>query len=123
MVFTLAVPNEYGWVVLGAGIGSMVCNIVLGGPVMKGRKELDVPLPNLYATPGVHKHAEEFNRIQRSHQNFMESLDSYIAMTLLGGLKYPVACAVGSEYSSYCIVQYYTKDILYTNSIHTYKHI
>ncbi len=97
MVYTLEVPNEYGWVVLGAGVGSIVCNIVLSGPVMKGRKEFNVPYPNLYATPGVHKHADEFNRIQRSHQNYMEMLDSYIAMTLLGGLKYPLACAAGSE--------------------------
>ena len=97
MVFTLTVPKEYGWVVLGAGIGSAVCNIVLSGAVMKGRKELDVPLPNLYATPGFHKKADDFNRIQRSHQNYMEMLDSYIAMTLLGGLKHPISCAVGSE--------------------------
>jgi len=97
MVFTLTVPNEYGYVVLGAGVGSVVCNFFLSGPVMKARKELDVPLPNLYATPGVHKHADQFNRIQRSHQNYMEMLDSYIALTLIGGLKYPVACAVGSE--------------------------
>merc|ERR1712224_753103 len=92
--------------VLGAGIGSTVCNIILSAPVMKGRSALKVPYPNLYATPGVHKHADEFNRIQRSHQNFMEMLDSYIAMTLLGGLKYPLACAVGT-------VLYYTGAILY----------
>ena len=97
MVFTLTVPNEYGWVVLGAGFGSLLCNIVLSAPVSMGRKRLNVPYPNLYAVPGVHKHADEFNRIQRSHQNYMEMLDSYIAMTLLGGLKYPVACAVGCE--------------------------
>ena len=119
MVFTLTIPNEYGWVILGAGIGSAVCNIVLGGPVMKGRKNLDVPLPNLYATPGVHKHADEFNRIQRSHQNYMEMLDSYIAMTLLGGLKYPLACAVGSEY---CTINTIPKIYnIYTCNIHAYN--
>jgi len=106
MVYTLEVPNTYGWVVLGAGVGSVICNIVLGGPVMKARKQLDVPLPNLYATPGVHKHADEFNRIQRSHQNYMEMLDSYIAMTLLGGLQHPIACAVGTVF-------YYIGAILY----------
>mmetsp|Transcript_51006 Transcript_51006/g.57772 ORF Transcript_51006/g.57772 Transcript_51006/m.57772 type:complete len:155 (+) Transcript_51006:69-533(+) len=106
MVVTVQVPNEYGWVVLGAGVGSVICNIVLGGPVMKGRKALDVPLPNMYATPGVHKHANEFNRIQRSHQNYMECLDSYIAMTLLGGLQYPIPCAVGTVF-------YYLGSILY----------
>mmetsp|Transcript_1144 Transcript_1144/g.2701 ORF Transcript_1144/g.2701 Transcript_1144/m.2701 type:complete len:152 (+) Transcript_1144:99-554(+) len=106
MVLTITVSNEYGWVVLGAGIGSIVTNMVLSGPVMKARKDLDVPLPNLYATPGVHKHADEFNRIQRSHQNYLETIDSYIAMTLLGGLKHPIACAAGT-------VLYYAGALLY----------
>jgi glutathione S-transferase len=106
MVFTLIVPNEYGYVVLGAGIGAVVCNMVLSGPVMKGRQDLDVPYPNMYATPGVHKHADEFNRIQRSHQNFFEMLDSYIVLTLLGGLKHPIPCAAGSEYCQYLYLYY-----------------
>jgi len=53
---------------------------------------------SLYAVPGIHgdkKQADAFNRIQRSHQNYFEMLDSYIAMTLLGGLKYPIACSLG----------------------------
>ena len=41
---------------------------VMSGLVMKARKELDVKYPNLYATPGYHKNADEFNRIQRGHQ-------------------------------------------------------
>eukprot|EP00536_Pseudo-nitzschia_multiseries_P009610 jgi/Psemu1/306659/fgenesh1_kg.272_\ len=96
MTFTFTVPNEYGWVVLGAGVGSYVCNMFLGTAVMKGRSQLNIPYPNLYATPGYHEKADEFNRIQRSHQNFMETLDSYLIMTLLGGLKYPITCAVGT---------------------------
>jgi glutathione S-transferase len=43
-----------------------------------------------------HEKADEFNRAQRSHQNYLEILDQYIAMTLLGGLKHPITCAVGS---------------------------
>mmetsp|Transcript_22419 Transcript_22419/g.62456 ORF Transcript_22419/g.62456 Transcript_22419/m.62456 type:complete len:151 (-) Transcript_22419:1214-1666(-) len=98
MVFTITVPNSYGWVVLGTGVGSYFCNFFLSFKVMKGRKDLKVPYPNLYATPGYHDKADEFNRIQRSHQNFLETLDSYIAMTLLGGLKHPVACAIGTVF-------------------------
>jgi len=108
-LFTLEVPNQYGWVVLGAGIGSVLTNMVLSGPVMKARSEMNVPYPTLYAVPGIHgdkKQADAFNRIQRSHQNYFEMLDSYIAMTLLGGLKYPIACSLGS-------VLYYTGAILY----------
>jgi len=48
------------------------------------------------ATPKHHKNADEFNRVQRGHQNFLEGNDSYAIMTLLGGLKYPIVCAVGT---------------------------
>jgi glutathione S-transferase len=96
-MYTLNVPNTYGYVVLGAGIGPVMTSIYLAGAVMKGRKQFNIPYPNLYAVPGYHDKADEFNRIQRSHQNYMEGLDQYIAMTLLGGLKHPVTCAVGSK--------------------------
>ena len=52
--------------------------------------------PTLAAVPGFHKRADEFNRVQRGHQNFLEGATSYSIMTLLGGLVNPVACAVGS---------------------------
>ena len=48
------------------------------------------------AVPKYHKHADEFNRVQRGHQNYLEGSDSYMIMTLLGGLKYPLVCAAGS---------------------------
>ena len=35
---------------------------------MKARKDFDVKYPNLYATPGLHKHADAFNSVQRGHQ-------------------------------------------------------
>ena len=92
----LEVAPEYGWVVLGAGLGPVIMNFYLSGPVMAARGRLDVPYPNCYAVPGVHKHADEFNRVQRSHQNYLENIGGYTVMTLLGGLKYPLACAVGT---------------------------
>ena len=102
----IEVSPNYGWVVLGAGIGSVITNFVLIGPVMAGRSRLKVPYPNAYATPGYHKDADEFNRIQRSHMNYIENIGGYTTMTLLGGLKYPLACAVGS-------VCYYVGSYLY----------
>lgn len=68
----LNVPDQYGYVILTCGVLPLFTNIYLGGPVMKARKALDVPYPNLYAVPGVHKNADEFNRIQRGHQNYFE---------------------------------------------------
>lgn len=90
----IQVPDNYGLVVLGCGVLPFITNMYLGIPVMKARKRLDVPYPNLYATPGVHKHAEEFNRIQRGHQNFFEGLTNFTATALLGGIKHPITCAV-----------------------------
>lgn len=105
-LYTISVPPTYGWVILGAGIGSVITNVFLSGPVMAARKRLNVPYPNCYAVPGVHEKADEFNRIQRSHQNFLENLDQYIVMTLLGGLKHPLACAIGTIF-------FYSGAILY----------
>jgi glutathione S-transferase len=62
---------------------------------MKARKKNDVQYPNLYATPGYHKEADAFNRVQRGHQNMFESLSSMQTMSLLGGLKHPKVAAVG----------------------------
>ena len=96
-IATLSVAPAYGFVILGAGLGNFIANMILSGNVMKGRDQCKVGYPNLYATPGFHKQADEFNRIQRGHQNFLEGNDSYAILTLLGGLKYPIACAVGSK--------------------------
>jgi glutathione S-transferase len=96
MAFTIEVPNNYGYVVLTCVVGQMVTSIYMGGPVMTGRKKFDVPYPNLYATPGYHKEADAFNRIQRGHQNMFEMMSTFSLMALIGGLKYPIACSVYS---------------------------
>ena len=60
----------------------------------------DRPRPSrpspLLAVPKHHDKADEFNRVQRGHQNFLEGSDSFAIMTLLGGLMHPLACALGS---------------------------
>jgi glutathione S-transferase len=98
MPLEITLPDNYGYVILGCGVLPLVTNIYLAGPVMKARERLNVPYPNLYATPGVHKHAEEFNRIQRGHQNYLESLTTFTTVSLLGGLKHPVICAAGGVF-------------------------
>jgi glutathione S-transferase len=50
-MITLRVPFEYGFVIITCVIGPTLTNIFLGGPVMQARKTLNVPYPNLYATP------------------------------------------------------------------------
>jgi hypothetical protein len=59
----------------------------------------------MYATPGVHKEADAFNRVQRGHQNMFETLSTFSLMALIGGLKYPIACSVYSAlYNVGCIL-------------------
>ena len=94
-MYTLQVPGDYGYVALAVGVGSFVVTTMMGIPVMKARKKNDVQYPNLYATPGYHKEADAFNRVQRGHQNMFESLSSMQTMSLLGGLKHPKVAAVG----------------------------
>lgn len=97
-------PENY-WLPLAAGtVLPFVTNIVLGGPVMRARKQFDVPYPNLYATPGHHKHADAFNRVQRGHQSMLETMPNVMACTLVGGLKHPqLAAAAGLLY---CVGSY-----------------
>jgi glutathione S-transferase len=56
---SLTVPENYGYVVLGVCVLPMIASALVGGEVMKARKAFEVPYPNLYATPGYHKKADE----------------------------------------------------------------
>lgn len=70
----------------------------MGGKVMEARKSCDVQYPNLYATPGFHKKADEFNRCQRGHQAFFEMETSTALFGLIGGLKHPLVAAVAGVF-------------------------
>ena len=64
-------------------------------PVMKARKEFGVEYPNLYATPGYHKEADAFNRVQRGHQAVLvESLPSFTISALVAGVCYPITMSI-----------------------------
>jgi glutathione S-transferase len=93
MSLSIAVPNEYGYVVLTSVVGGFVTSTILGGFVMKARAQYQVPYPNLYATPGFHKQADAFNRVQRGHQCFFETYSVFALMALIGGLKHPIISA------------------------------
>ncbi|GAX20857.1 glutathione S-transferase [Fistulifera solaris] len=101
---TITVPDNYGYVILSTVVGSMfLVPTIMGGSVMTARKECDVPYPNLYATPGFHKRADEFNRVQRGHQNMFESLGTFAIANLIGGLRHPITCTACSVlYSAGC---------------------
>eukprot|EP00569_Conticribra_weissflogii_P005572 CAMPEP_0171349110 /NCGR_PEP_ID=MMETSP0878-20121228/32778_1 /TAXON_ID=67004 /ORGANISM="Thalassiosira weissflogii, Strain CCMP1336" /LENGTH=150 /DNA_ID=CAMNT_0011853659 /DNA_START=52 /DNA_END=504 /DNA_ORIENTATION=- len=100
-MLTITVPPSYGYVIIGAGILPVVTSLYLGSQVMAARKKFNVEYPNCYAVPKYHDHADEFNRVQRGHQNYLENIGGYTIMTLIGGLKHPISCAVGSVL--YCV--------------------
>lgn len=92
---SLTIPNHYGYVILTACIGNgFILSTYLGVVVMKARTKYNVPYPNLYATPGLHKEADAFNRYQRGHQAILESLSPYIILSLIGGLQYPITVTI-----------------------------
>jgi glutathione S-transferase len=98
---TIKVPDKYGYVILSCVVVPLFSFFYMGGSVMKARKEFNVQYPNLYATPGYHKQADEFNRVQRGHQNMLESWTTFTAASLLGGLMHPIAVSIfGILYSA-----------------------
>jgi glutathione S-transferase len=100
MVVQVSVPEHYGYAILGSLVVPFFTSFYLGGQVMQARSKFNVPYPNLYATPGYHKQADEFNRYQRGHQSVFESWTSVTAFCLIGGLKHPLlAAAAGIIYS------------------------
>jgi glutathione S-transferase len=94
MTTSLQVPDKYGYVLLASAVGSLVTHFYLSNAVMKARADFGVEYPNLYATPSVHKKADDFNRVQRGHQSFCENLPLFLVFSLVGGLKHPVTAAV-----------------------------
>jgi glutathione S-transferase len=93
MVTSFEVPDNYGYVLLTCGILPAIITLPLAGRVMTARKKYDVQYPNLYATPGYHKEADAFNRVQRGHQKTFETLSDFRILSLIGGLAHPLTCA------------------------------
>jgi len=101
MTSSIELPNAYGYVILSNVVLPFITNFVMGGTVMAARKEFKVAYPNLYATPGFHKQADEFNRVQRGHQSMIESLTNYTAAALFAGLQHPITTAICGVF--YCL--------------------
>ena len=101
---SLQVPPNYGYVLLSCVVSPFVTTFVMGGNVMAARKKYNVTYPNLYATPGFHKDADAFNRVQRGHQSMFETLWFFLPAALVGGLKHPIAVSI--EGILYCVGGY-----------------
>mmetsp|Transcript_52737 Transcript_52737/g.115630 ORF Transcript_52737/g.115630 Transcript_52737/m.115630 type:complete len:144 (+) Transcript_52737:43-474(+) len=89
MVFQI--PDEFGYVVITVAT-SWLMNTFLTVQVAMARKKFNVQYPALYAEKG-HAHADEFNCVQRAHQNTLESWGPVTILALVNGLVYPVVSA------------------------------
>jgi len=100
MVVTLSLDEGYG-LVIGASVVTGLTLGYLGSRVDAARKKYSVPLPYMYTTPEADDadttgKKRIFNRIQRGHQNALETYPQFLAFLLLGGLKHPyIAAAAG----------------------------
>lgn len=94
MVLSIDIPDKYPLVLLCNAVLPSFVNFYLSSKVIVARKKFKIPLPNLYATPGVHEKADEFNRVQRGHQNIIETISDFKTNSLIAGLYYPKLVAV-----------------------------
>lgn len=70
----------------------------MGGKVGAARKKYGIKYPKLYAE-STDKFANEFNCVQRGHQNTIENYTMYVVFQLLSGVEYPlVSAAAGATY-------------------------
>ncbi|ELU09829.1 hypothetical protein CAPTEDRAFT_172925 [Capitella teleta] len=81
-------PAGYGYVVFTA-VGSIFTNMWMGINVGRARKRLGVKYPAMYSET-----SNEFNCIQRAHQNSLEGHPSFLFLLIVGGLQYPKISAV-----------------------------
>lgn len=85
-------PDAYGYVVLAHGL-SWLSNMYLTINVVKARKKYDVKYPALYALDN-HPNAEEFNCVQRAHQNTLENWAPVQLLMAFNGILHPKFAAV-----------------------------
>lgn len=51
-------------------------------------------MPKLYAE-GFSARAKKFNCVQRGHQQALETYPQFLALSFIGGLRFPLTCAAG----------------------------
>jgi len=87
-----SLPVNYGYVIASNVIGSFVTVFYLGFKVSKARTKYKVPYPTMYTNE---PEKEVFNCVQRGHQNALETLPHFLALSLIGGLKHPIITSIG----------------------------
>jgi len=89
-------PEHYGYVMLTAA-DSIFVNMWMAMNVAKARKRLEVKYPVMYSNEN--NGDNEFNCIQRAHQNTLEAYPTFLFLILTSGLAYPkITAAAGAVY-------------------------
>jgi hypothetical protein len=83
MVYTDFLAPEHGYVLL-ASTGAFVIHMWLSFKVGQARKKYNVKYPDLYS-----EKEQNFNCIQRAHQNTLEGIPFYLSLLLAGGIRHP----------------------------------
>ncbi|ESN98716.1 hypothetical protein HELRODRAFT_67163 [Helobdella robusta] len=96
----ITVPDGYGYVVL-AGIGHVFLNTWLAMKVVNARKKYKIEYPTMYSADN-----QDFNCIQRAHQNTLENYPTYLFLLLVGGLQYPKIVAGTGAFYIVCRIIY-----------------
>jgi glutathione S-transferase len=80
-------PESYGYVILVA-VDSVFVNMWLAHNVGKARKKYGIEYPKMYSPDN-----DNFNCVQRAHQNWLESYPQFLALLFVGGLHLPKTTA------------------------------
>jgi len=86
----LSLPEDYGYVIL-TGVGAIFMTMWKGFKVGAARKKYNVEYPDMYS-----KDSKIFNCIQRSHQNTLENIPTFMFLLTTAGFSHPkVSAAAG----------------------------
>eukprot|EP01129_Flabellula_baltica_P008583 TRINITY_DN3421_c0_g1_i2.p1 TRINITY_DN3421_c0_g1~~TRINITY_DN3421_c0_g1_i2.p1 ORF type:complete len:154 (-),score=31.87 TRINITY_DN3421_c0_g1_i2:24-485(-) len=91
---TLTVGPDFGLVIF-AGFAKIFVGQILSGFVSSARKKYNIAYPQLYAwvrhdgETKEDKEGNEFNQVQRGHQNSIETASGLVFLLIVVGLFYP----------------------------------
>ncbi|KAJ1495719.1 hypothetical protein T484DRAFT_1924964 [Baffinella frigidus] len=105
---TLVLPRAFGLVILSNLVLGSLTTFYLGfGIVGAARKKYGIKYPTMHVTSQKEgDDAHMFNCAQRVHGNTLESLPALLALSIVGGLKHPIATALAGLLWSFSRIQW-----------------
>jgi glutathione S-transferase len=72
-------------------VGSVMLSVWKASKVTEARKTYNVHFPTVYSDN------EQFNLVQRAHQNTLEYMPAFLVLLLVGGLEMPMLCTIAGN--------------------------